>query len=551
MIDNQISVENGVERQDKKTSTRRRQYRLFGIILAITLVPLVTALISNLNFGWMPLGDNAAISWRAMEVFTSHPPLLGQLTLATTNNTLVFDLGPLEYFMLSPFILVFGTNGGLIGAFFWATLSTSISIFIAWKLFGKAGLIGAGISLSLLFIMLPPIVLNSIWNPYFGLFFFALCILSSVAAALEASPWFIVSIFSGSIAMQSHLIYFLPVLFVVASTFGLLLYRDKSFRRSNWIQQGLIPAGICWVLPLFQQFFGAGGNLSNLVGSLKGQSTFGMVNAIKMGSYLLVSPPEFHAGGPFLFNPSSMGGADVIIAFILLVALFSASMILRSKFGNWLVFLNVALWISFFSAVFEISKVSANLELSFTYEANIFIVLKLLFWAILIFTLGIVLLDKMSDILPRFVKKFKIFIISASFLVLLVLSTVSAVAVSEGGINNAELSSDYQQMPQLRYATDDVLANYHPQSVQVDINFVDGNDLSMDFGLAYALNTHGWHATVPGIFGQSIGSSAKYKTGTPDLFITDSSSSISICILKAESNSGQFLRPGNCKNYKL
>ncbi len=550
MTGNQVSVENGVERVVSMTATRKRQRRLFYIILVITIVPLLVALISNLNFGWVPLGDDAAISWRALEVFTLHPPLLGQLTLATTNNALVFDLGPLQYFMLSPFVIVFGVNGGLVGAYFWTTVSTSTLIFIAWKLFGKAGLIGAGISFSLLFIMLPTIVLNCIWNPYFGLYFFALFLLSSAAALLDTTKWLVVSIFSGSIAMQSHLIYFLPILFVIALTFGLILYRDTQFRRRNWISHGLVPSIICWILPLLQQLFGSEGNLSNLLGSLHGQSTFGIFNAAKMGSYLLISPPKLYASGPFIYNSSLMGGTYVIVALILLVALLAVSIVMRNSLGSLLLFLNVALWISFFSAVFEISKVSTNLELSFSYEANIFVVLRLLFWAILVFTCGNLLLDKMKSIQPRHVRKSMPILTSASLVALLVLAAISALAISGGGINNAELSSDYGQMSELRYTTNLVLANYPPQGAQVDINFVEGNDLSMDYGLAYALNTHGWHATVPGVFGQSVGSSAKYRAGTPDFFITDSSNSIQICVLKPEPNSGQFVRPGKCKSYK-
>ena len=71
-------------------------------------VPLVLAAVRLVLDGWWPSGDDALIALRATDVWSAHPPLMGQRTtsLYTTAGIAVHHPGPLQYYVL-------GLTGGL------------------------------------------------------------------------------------------------------------------------------------------------------------------------------------------------------------------------------------------------------------------------------------------------------------------------------------------------------------------------------------------------------------------------------------------------------
>ena len=74
--------------------------RLFShlVIWAVVLIPTII----EMSRGWIAVLDEATISLRSFQVFSLHPPLLGQYsTTSESVGHLIFDPGPLQYWLLA------------------------------------------------------------------------------------------------------------------------------------------------------------------------------------------------------------------------------------------------------------------------------------------------------------------------------------------------------------------------------------------------------------------------------------------------------------------
>src|SRR3954453_759921 len=47
-------------------------------------LPVIVSTVHAVSAGWLPLGDDAIIAVRALDVFSTHPPLLGQYSVASS-----------------------------------------------------------------------------------------------------------------------------------------------------------------------------------------------------------------------------------------------------------------------------------------------------------------------------------------------------------------------------------------------------------------------------------------------------------------------------------
>ncbi len=109
-------------------------------LVAAVLWPLCAAVVA-LQDGWQVLGDNAIISLRSNDVFSTDPPLLGQPTTAEGYGDAPksFTLGPVQYYLLAPFVLVLGrTAGPAIGS---ALLVGSLAALSIWLALRRGGIV--------------------------------------------------------------------------------------------------------------------------------------------------------------------------------------------------------------------------------------------------------------------------------------------------------------------------------------------------------------------------------------------------------------------------
>ena len=74
--------------------------RISSHVLIWTIVVVPTAL--EMARGWRPLnGDDATIALRSYQVLSLHPPLVGMHSDLFDHGRLLYDLGPLEFVLLT------------------------------------------------------------------------------------------------------------------------------------------------------------------------------------------------------------------------------------------------------------------------------------------------------------------------------------------------------------------------------------------------------------------------------------------------------------------
>ena len=241
------------------------------------LVPMF----AELARGWRPFGDDAAIASRAYQVFSLHPPLTGLASAASAGTGhVVFDPGPLMFYLLAVPVHLDPAHGLFWGAALCCGAVLSLSIEAAWSL--GAWMIGAVVGFCVLdLVWLTPAVFENLpWNAYFPLPFFIAALVLAWVVVMGRTRWWPVLVVSASVAAESHLLFVVPAvaLVVLAGMFGLITGRP---RRYGWLVVGLGLGLLCWLAPLIQEL-GAHPNLSALIKSGRGQATLGLGFGLRM-----------------------------------------------------------------------------------------------------------------------------------------------------------------------------------------------------------------------------------------------------------------------------
>ena len=91
--------------------------RLVALLLVLALAaPFGASIVEARNLDWTPTGDEALITLRVREVFSTHPPLIGQPS--TADHYAEVDPphhpGPIQFYLLAPFVKVLGPDLGML-----------------------------------------------------------------------------------------------------------------------------------------------------------------------------------------------------------------------------------------------------------------------------------------------------------------------------------------------------------------------------------------------------------------------------------------------------
>src|SRR5216683_7174387 len=175
--------------------------------------PLLYGLAKSLASGWVATSDNSVIALRSLDVLTNHAPLVGQ---ATRLGSGVFDLGPLQYWLLTLPVHLDTAHGVLWGATLWCMVAASLTVEAAWAVGG-------------------------------------------VFAALAGGA----VVVGASIAAQGHLMFAIAAVAVVVLVFAVGLADAVRAKAGYWWAIAGVIAGIaCWAAPLTQQFTANPGNMT-------------------------------------------------------------------------------------------------------------------------------------------------------------------------------------------------------------------------------------------------------------------------------------------------
>lgn len=247
--------------------TREQGRRLFLFRLACHVVAAAPFLIVaglEMAQGWQPQGDDAVISFRSFVSLSTNPPLVGMLTHVTSHQP-VYDPGPLLFWLLAIPVHIDHLQGALWGSAILCVIAVSLAVEAAWWVASWRGAVVVAIVILIMVGEFPALVIDPTWNAHVGLVWFMATAVIAWAVACGRLRWWPVLVFTGSFAIQSHLMFAIGCFacIAIAPVIGFL----RSRRLGWWLPAGLLVGVATWIAPVVQQFTARQGNLSLLIHS--------------------------------------------------------------------------------------------------------------------------------------------------------------------------------------------------------------------------------------------------------------------------------------------
>ena len=232
---------------------------------ALVWLVLLVPTIRSIARGWRPLSDDAGIAIQAWRVLSLHPPLLGASTAATAVKN-ASDPGPLEFWLLSPFVHLDPAQGLLVGSALLCAAILSVTLVLLYREVGPLASVLFSLGVADLAITSPTPFLDPAWNPSFGFFWFLAFLGVAFVVGTGNLRFLALLVFIGSVTIDSHLMYLPSVALVLVATgvTGWFVRRPPNFL---WLWWSGGVAALCWFAPLGQEFFSSSPNLSLLVRS--------------------------------------------------------------------------------------------------------------------------------------------------------------------------------------------------------------------------------------------------------------------------------------------
>lgn len=381
----------------------RAQIAFVAILVALALLPLLSAAIV-LSQGWRPSGDNALIGLRARDVLHGHFPLVGQPSTGENFGSGIESShpGPIEFYLIAPFVLLFGPTVGLaVGA---AAINSAALVGIGWLAMRRGGMelmVIATICATLLSRSLGGNFLHDPVSSNIGALM-ALCLLfaawSIIAGDLRILPVFVLV---GTFTLQDHLAYLgtgAPVI-LVAIVLGSWWIR-RTYQRSSdpsWLRPRLLwsvgIAAVLWLPVVLDQFFGSS-NITAILQTFTSDKSEGAGKGIGFGASRVAEAlapwPIFSRRVPSLgwlhtaATHELVGGYLVLIAIVVLGVVFWRRR--RTDLASMAAVVVIAAGSGFYTAIQlpEGAGVkAANLRWMWTVSAFAWIALAWLIWEIL------------------------------------------------------------------------------------------------------------------------------------------------------------------------
>ncbi len=271
------------------TVTRRRHRwtadrAAVSVAYLVALAPFAGGALLDTTRGWLPYGDDAAISWRAASVLSAHGPLVGQITLARTPGRVAYDLGPLLYWLLTVPVHLDPDHGALWGAALWCGAAAALTVAAGRAVGGAVGALAAAAVFPVLALALPEMPLDPAWNPSIGLCWYVAMAACAVAVGGGRRRWLPALVAAGSVAAQCHLTFAVAAPGVVAVALGLGLAATPAGARATWRVPALVATGVgvvCWTPTVVQQLTARPGNLTAILQGTGGHSVLGWMTALR------------------------------------------------------------------------------------------------------------------------------------------------------------------------------------------------------------------------------------------------------------------------------
>jgi hypothetical protein len=340
-----------------KEAAPARATRLTGRPLTLVTglcaaAPVIASLVRALADGWVPAGDQGIIATRAYDVFSSHAPLLGQYSQASTvTGHPLYSPGPLLYWLLAAPARVGGFAALTLTMAAVNALSIVGAVALARRRGGLPLMFAAAAALAVMCRSLSAEALHDVFNPAAALLPFTLLIFLSWSLACGDHRLLPLTVVVASFVAQCHLAYVIPVAGLLAvAAVGLVATRPHPRR---WVIAAALAAAICWSAPLVDQVEHSGGNLGSIASAATSRrATEGTTPAARAGGAAIGVPPRWLrtpqtrardlggvSGGDYgdtrlndiWTAPSALATASAVL--VLVALLIAAAVGLRRKHG--------------------------------------------------------------------------------------------------------------------------------------------------------------------------------------------------------------------------
>ncbi len=287
------------------------------MIWTVVLVPTII----EMARGWRPLlGDDATITLRAYQVLSWHPPLVGMHSDAQIPGHILYDLGPLQFWLLAVPVHIDHLQGALWGSALIVGLVLSVAVEAMWSVRRWFACVVMALAVADLAWTVPSIFGHQLWNADFGLVFLLASVVLAWAVALGSFGWWPVLVFTASVTVQAQLFYALVAVSLVVVCPFLGSWHAGRPRRHRWLMAGAEVAIVCWLAPLFQEFFGRFGNMTGLL-TARRQASTGLAYGLRnLGGIAWPGPLPLRQYDPDT-SSSSLGSEPVLAGVLVLVVI--------------------------------------------------------------------------------------------------------------------------------------------------------------------------------------------------------------------------------------
>lgn len=195
---------------------------------------MIVSTVAATRADWVPGADTAIIATRAHDVLSSHPPLVGQYTLAgEVTGHVTHSLGPMLFWLLA-----LPANYGPTASLIWTmgavnTLAIVGAVALARRRGGLVLMFAAALAIALMCQSLAAETFHDVWNPSAGLFGFTLLIFLCWSLACGEYRLLALTVLVASYVMQAHLMYLPPTLGLLAVGLGGLALSQIEIARER------------------------------------------------------------------------------------------------------------------------------------------------------------------------------------------------------------------------------------------------------------------------------------------------------------------------------
>ncbi|MCB0976177.1 MAG: hypothetical protein KDB02_01850 [Acidimicrobiales bacterium] len=339
------------------TTPNRRDRRVAIAATALTLLPIVVAVIRAVASDWVPVGDNSLTVMRAYDVIHGPQPLLGSWTSASKWSGVDMNMpGPTLFQAIAVPVWLFGPfKGAAIGAGLVNGAAVIACATFAWRMGRLPLLLLTNIGVVTLLASMGSSNLVDPWNANIATLSF-LVLLFATAALLTGDVWGLpVAAAAATFVLQAHLSYVLlapglAALGIAGLAWSLWQRRqdpDGSPSRTRVVTGVGVTALVLvagWSLPLYEQITPNPGNFTKLyrASQVTPPPAPGLGQSIGAVSLVLARPPLWFAPGwgdtkLDLFHPAPVGFASTLLVGSVLVALVCVAVMSyrRSDSGAW------------------------------------------------------------------------------------------------------------------------------------------------------------------------------------------------------------------------